>query len=95
MRRGATFFIIALAVAALLHGRRKPIEDAGDDSAHGDCFPHSLSGAWGLPLPRADAGRGARTCAPVPSPDIEDDGFLTVFPVHGAHNRTGGQQDHA
>lgn len=78
MRAGG-LLIIALAVAALFY-RRKPIEDARDERGDGDCFPHPLSGAGGFLLssPRADAGRGARTCVPVFYPDIEDDGDITL-----------------
>lgn len=83
MRRGAIFFIIALAVAALLHGRRKPIEDRGDESAHGD-WPHiPFPGAGGAPYLRAQYCRDARTCVPALYSDVEQDGWITVTPVHG------------
>lgn len=76
---------IALAVTALLHSRRKPIEDARDERGDGDCFPHPLSSAWGLPCLRAALPERCVTAAPA----------LYSTPFHAVLNRTGGQQDHA
>ena len=78
MRWGGTI-VVVLAIAALLHSRRKPLEDARDERGDGDCYPYPLSGAWGLPLPRADAGRDVRNYVPAFSAEVEDDGFVTIF----------------
>lgn len=86
MRAGG-LLVIALAVAALLHSRRKPIEDAGEQSHDGDQFPHVLCGAGGFLLspPSADLPGRCVTAAPVLHPEVEDDGFFTVIPrFHGA-----------
>ncbi len=89
--------VLIARITALLHGRRNPIEDARDQAPDGDCFPYPLSDAGGFLLssPRADAGRDVRNYVPALSLEIEQDGWITVTPVHGAHNRTGGQEDHA
>jgi len=72
--------VIAKLKSALFDRRRESIEDARDDGTYGDCFPHVLSGREAFPCFAADAGRGARTCVPVPYSDIEDDGWITVSP---------------
>lgn len=79
MRAGG-LIVIALAVTALLHRRRKPLEDARDERGDGDCFPHLLCSVDLIPLRPADC-RGARTCVPALYSDIEQDGWITVTPI--------------
>jgi hypothetical protein len=68
-------------ITALLHSRRKPLEDARDQAPDSDQFPHILSDAGGFLLssPRVDAGRDVRNYVPAFSAEVEDDGFVTIF----------------